>query len=491
MATFFRNALAYSGAGVIGQVCKVLQELVLRRLLPPGVLGIWNFAGVVQGFAGTFDAGTLVGAYRETALLEGAGRKEEALATRSTAFWSNLLQNAIIVLAIGGYVALFQARAPIEKLAGLAAGSFLIFSCGLIDAMTLFHQASQQYVSLSRTVVSSSILTSLVLPIGAYFGGAAGLLAAGLLGSAVQALLLLTSARIQGLGIRRYWRLSILRRLVSYGLPFRLADYPLNLFSVIDGMFVARYLGFEQLALYSTAKIIVSQSADFPARLGGVFASKLFNQLGGGRSRADLADSLLRFLAVSYMVVIPMIVLGVSCVVPLLFVHVLPNYTRTLPTLSILMFSIYFVPNTSVVRNFWLADSRLFGVAAINAVSLVGLLILGALILWGRGMSLSSVAFSVVGGYAWFFTCLMATIGREVWGWRKTLSVIASVAVSSLYVGLVLHWLTTQPEHASALVGAKVLALNLCKGVVLLSPLMLVGLWRARVLPHVRAAVTR
>jgi hypothetical protein len=250
-------------------------------------------------------------------------------------------------------------------------------------------------------------------------------------------------------------------------------------------------MGLEALALYSTAKIIFQQTCEVPFRFAAVFITRLYTEAGTARTRGELAEELLRFLSVSYLGMIPLVIVGVSCLAPFVFGHFLPSYAGMLPSLRILLLAIYFLPGTSVVRNFWLIDRRLIIVGVVNVVSLVGLAAISFLLFWLRGRSLTSVALGMVGGYAIFFACLMVTIGREVWGNARTVGLVAWVAVSLVYTSVVVRSLPVQPDHGTLLGDFGILALNLLKTLVLVTPLAIVAAWRARLPQYIQERLRR
>ncbi len=484
MSRFFKNAIVYSSANLVAQCCKVAQEFVLRRLLPPEAIGVWNLAVVTQSFVATFDIGVIEGAFRDLPILEGAGNREEATRARATSLRTKLVQAALLGLCILFYALAFRRDAPPLILAAFAAGALLHGGHAVTDSLILFLQSAQRYLSLSRALLASSFLSAILLPIGALAGGVPGLLAAGVCALLAQGALLLLSARREELRLNGPWDTGLFKKFVGFGLPLRIVDYPQQLFGIADVMIITRFLGLEALAIYATAKTILAQAVEVPARLGTVFITRLFNQTGADRSRADLAAELMRYLIVTYLLVIPLLVCSVMAVVTFAVSQVIPRYASSLPVLQTLLFAVYFMPQTTIIRNFWMLDRRLIAIGASNLASIAGLGASFAVAVALLGKTLTAIALAMVAGYAFFFLYLMASIGREIWGARRTLELCALVALSVGWTALVVRAASAGVGAPGLAGGARAMALALARCVVLLAPLGLFAAWRTRLFDY-------
>lgn len=123
----------------------------------------------------------------------------------------------------------------------------------------------------------------------------------------------------------------------------------------------------------------------------------------------------------------------------------LPNYQETLSILAILLFVVYFMPNATVVRNFWTADKRYVPLFVTNPVGLLSMTAgLGVLVATDR-VSLGGVAVVYLLSHVSYFVVLIAMIGPELWR-RTEIGVLAAcllcsilVTLLALYVGGGLH----------------------------------------------------
>ena len=228
-----RNIIAYSGTSLVVQVAQLVQGFVIRRLLHPDLLGAWNYVGVTLSFIGTFDVGITSGAARELPLLRGAARRAEEELVRSTAFWARLGQAAILAIGIVLYAWWGGTRSAHAGLIAWSAAVLLLLSAAS-ESLTTFYQSSERYVALGRASMIGSLATAACLPLGVVLGGLVGLMCAAILAAILQFLLLIWLAGREGLQVRTAFSPSWLRQLVRFGLPMRLVDYPLAIFSILD-----------------------------------------------------------------------------------------------------------------------------------------------------------------------------------------------------------------------------------------------------------------
>ena len=445
-------------------------------------MGVWNYVGVMQGVAATCDVGILAAAGRELPLLHGAGRHEEEALVRATAFWSRLAQSCLLavgMLAWAGYAAAHGNRLALPVTAA-AAALVPLSSCN--EALVTFYQSQQRYATLGRCVIFGAIVSVVLLPLGAWLGSVRGLVAAAILAMALQVAQLIWRTRSEGLTIAWTWRWMDLKSLLGYGLPMRLVDYPLALLTLVDVVAVSRFLEASDLAIYATAKIVVAMAIDVPARMGAVYISRLFVQCGANTDRRVLGAELTRLLTLQYLVVVPLLVCGVWWCFSMLVSIFIPKYAESLPIAQVLLLTTFFVPQTSLMRNFWMIDKRF---SALLAVNLVGLAALGTslvIALAWRGLTLDAVAWGCVGGYAGFFLAKIVTIGREVLG-ASAAARIAACAFGGAFCTKLILELTPIRNYGGDLARFVGGALEqLVWTLVLVAPLVIFGAWQARLL---------
>lgn len=173
---FFKNALAYSGTNAIEQVLVIIRGFVVRRILPPEIMGFWNFMTVIQGFLGMFDLGCITGANRELPIMHGKHDNVEVTKIHSAAFWFTLLQNIIISIITSLYFYWNRSHYVSWEIIAAYVGIlvFLITSFQII--YITFFVTSQAFVPLSKISLAGSIIDVIGFPFCAYIWGLSGIM---------------------------------------------------------------------------------------------------------------------------------------------------------------------------------------------------------------------------------------------------------------------------------------------------------------------------
>lgn len=481
---FVRDTASYTGGSFFGQASQVIYNILLRRVLAPSVMGLWDFVSVIQNFALSFDVGISAAAGIRLPVLKGAGETEEATHVRSTAFWAEFGQGVLMALGIVVYALAGGLRGGMVKAALVAAALIVLYA--LQDALTTFHQADQSFVGLARAMLLAAVLATILLPAGAWAAGINGLFLAAIVAWGARVALLYVQARRRKITIERRFRRDSFRGLIGLGLPLRLVEFPHAIFGLLDVFIVTRFLGLRALAIYSTARLIFLQASNLPALAGNVFVMRAFRLSGANVGRERLAADAKEFLLVEYLILHPVLIVSVLHGFALLAGQVIPQYSDGLNVLVLMMFAIYFVPQTTIIRNFWMLDRRLVALGMSNLVGLVMHAAGLAAVITIRGNSVSSVALGTLLGYGGYFLTIAATIGKELWGTRGAGGVAAhafvGAAVTSLVVSLVPADVAAGPPLHAIAVTLKNLALSYA----LLVPLILYGLRRTAILRHFR-----
>jgi O-antigen/teichoic acid export membrane protein len=479
---FFKNLIAYSSASLISQGLQILQSLLVRGFLEPALMGIWNYARVIQNFAGIFDLGITSAAGRELPLLRGAGKAEEEQTVRSTACWARLGQGLFFAAGILVFGFLGNGQQEKARLGPAMVAAILIVAVSWTETLTIFCQSAQSYGALGRNMIATAFISVLFLPIAARWGGVYGMMTAAVLVAIIQAVLLTWSARAAGIRITMSCRWPIVRRLISFGLPLRLVDYPLSLLMVLDSLFVAHYGSVSQLALYATAQTLFVIASDIPARMGNVLLYRIYTLSGGNIDRSQLAGELRRYFFIQHTLFMPFVLTTLWWAVRFIVPAFLPKYASALGVAQVLLVGIYFIPSNTLIRIFWIIDKRLVALFSSNlgglAAGFVGLLIAAK----AGHLQLGWIACGIVCGYAVHFTILLCSIGRAIWGSRTAMIVGAWAMGGSIYVALLFRYLTPEANNSGGMGTLIIMTLlGWTKTQLFLAPLYILGIWKGSV----------
>ncbi len=441
---------------MIGQLGTLVYGILLRHILLPSVMGLFDFVAVVVGFATNFDPGISAAAGIRLPQLEGKGDTDAVVKLRSTALWAEFIQGLVMALGIVVFVLVGGMSGPMSTSA-LVAAVIVVLYC-LQDSLATIHQGHQSYVALSGALAGSSILGAILLPGGAWLGGIHGLLVAAIAYWVSQVALLYWTAGRSGIEIGRRLRRSEVRSLLALGLPLRVVDLPQVLVGSLDLLFVTSLLGIKDLAIYSFARIVFLQVTMVPGPLGNVFIMRAFRQVGADVPRAEVAHDARRFLTFEYLVVLPVVICLAVQGLNLLTATILPAYAPSRGVLNILAFSAFFVPQTTIIRNFWMLDRRFLKLGISNLVALgAHFAALGLAIAIG-GLSLHAIAVGTLAGWMGYYAWIMATAGRELFGAAVALRVALSALVGAGTGGIIVALLPATGHGPAAVLDAALYA---------------------------------
>lgn len=478
---FLRNLAAYSGASATAQFAALAQGFLIRRMLVPGLMGIWNYVGVAQGFVATFDLGITQAAARDLPMLRGAGEDQQERATRATAFWARIGQSAVfagvlVVIGLAGWLG------PGFPPVAIYTAAVLVVMQACTDSMTTFFQSAQQYRVLGRTIVTISVLSVIVVPGATWLAGLSGLFVSFIALAAVQAAVMMVQAGRTGVGVVRDFSWPAFRRLVAFGVPVRATDYPMALSLIADTLFVARFFPAAELALYATARVFFVAASDVPARMGTVVLSRLYTLSGARVDRGRLGEELARYLCALHLVVLPFLLTTAYLAANIVIRAFLPEYSGALPVAALLLLGTYFLPSTTLVRNFWIIDRRLLPMFAASLAGLVGM----TACLWSAvslgGWKLEWVATGTLAGLVLQAAILAGSVGREVWAARSLAGVAAWAVLGCAATALALGIIGGAPSEAAGAGTLAGLGLAWFWSQLALLPLYAFGMWRGRLL---------
>lgn len=465
------NAVVYGGTGVVTQVVRLAQEVALRRLLVPEVIGIIGLADLVQSTVKSLDLGILAAAGRELPLVRGAGDAEQEGLVRVTALRGYIVQHVLCGIPIVVYALLAVSdRRICWALLAAAVAQVLTAAC---EGRQLVLQSAQKFIGLGRVTLMFSMSYAAGVVVGAKMFGLAGVLVGGMLAWAAQDLWLRRCVSSQGLRDGGRFEFGTLKGLVRFGLPLRFCDYPTAFAVLIDSMLVGKLLGLEGLAIYTTLRAFCGQALELPSRFSSVVLMRLYHdEATGGRMASAML--LRRFLMIQYFLILPAIICAVVVCLRLLTSCVLPRYTVVMPLAEVLLFEMYFVPQISLMRNYWIIDKKLDMIAASGGVWLLSRGVLLLLFLQKLGLGLTGAVWACLISAVLYFFFLLFAIGRSLWGGGGAVRIGFLAVFAAAYTGVVVRKLDA-PVSANWLPALMAAGRQLFGILVLLSPLLVGG----------------
>lgn len=449
---FLRNALAYSGTNLISQILLFIQGFILRRMLPPEIMGVWNLVGVVKSFATSFSIGILAGAVRELPILKGKGDHRGQENCRSVSLTYSLVEITFVFAGILFY-ALFKKNtvSEVEFFAIVLAAALLYFT-RLQESYNTFFQGAQLYIPLSRLLFINSLILAISLPIGAYLLGLWGVFLGAVFAEGIKAAWITFSARRFDIRPKLMWDTNVFKRLASYSVFYKIADYPISLFLMLDMFWVTKFMDIKSLGIYMMARSFFVQGADISIRFGTVLMTRTFEQYGKGEDREKIASDIYRFTQFQLLTAIPLINWGIFSAAPILIRQVIPLYASGILILAILLTANFFDLRNNNLFTVWVAEKRMCSYGLANILSL-GIMVVLFIVFWFiMGIkTMACVAVVVVLAYACNFTYIVFTLGKEVLGRKRSFVIYAEGILIVLWMGTIFVYFGQQEPLSSSL----------------------------------------
>jgi O-antigen/teichoic acid export membrane protein len=431
-SSFIKNAIAYSGSNFVIQLVNFLRGIVVWRILPPEIMGFWNFMTVVQRFIATFDLGCIAGASRELPIMRGKQDPQEEARIRSTTMWFTLLQNIVISILASLYIWWNRANyVPWEIIAAsVAIITFIITSFNL--AYMTFFSGAQAFVPLSKVILVGSLFEGLLFPLGAYLWGLGGLMAMSILSTIFRAWLFFFSSQALQMSIHFKVFKDVLRRLLSFGFFLRVVDYPNALFSLASILWVTKFMTKEELALFSMSTAFFLQVTDLTTRVGVVYGMRFLEQGGSDTPREAMALQLKQYLFMQLLVAVPLLSWVAGVWLPFIVNSFIPKYSAAIPSILVLLMCNYFYVLNSGLTNPWILEKRL---VARGIANLVGLLVMGLslAVCWFLldRRTITDLAYATLSGHFLYFLYMVIAVGKDMWQFHECAEVILTVTLAA------------------------------------------------------------
>jgi O-antigen/teichoic acid export membrane protein len=475
MGRFGRNVLWNVSGNSISQGATVVQELFVRSVLPPAAMGAWELANLVRRVGNTVDLGFLPAAQRLLPRLGKDGRSDQVAGYRNTALSSQMVTKAVVAITVIAYVLLVRHVFNVQSVVALLAASVLLVLYAISDSVITFLQTAERYAGLSKGTVIGSFLTAAVVIGGTWRWGLPGLIVGNIIGLTAYVAILLRVAMLEHFNLELGWKLPVFRDIVSFGAPIRAADFPLGILADIDMMVVTASAGVSTLAVYGTAKVILNQLSGLVSWLALVMIVRLNHQSDTASARQLLGSRLEQFLDVVNLVLLPVAIVGACVGTPAILAVVAPKYLGAMSVLPVLLPTLYFMPQTTVVRNIWLLD-RKFGRLALSNIWGLAATALTIVAIWRlHGLSPRGIALGYLLGNAMYYVWLMSTAGVDALGGRRSFGVAVRALGSAAYT----MWLVNTVIRPSAPLAWNAAVAGALAAGVGVAPVICWGIWRS------------
>lgn len=397
-------------------VCHVLgaaTSLLLRMLLDPAQMGIWQAVKLFLSYGNYANLGISKGAIREYTVARGRGETAGAGRDLDLSLSVNTLSSILyggLLVGAGLWIGLDGGGSS------AAAWSVGLVTAGLLAALSryvTFHvtilRAQQDFVITSRLSILEAGLTLALGTLATYLWGLLGLYAATL---GVLLASLAYVVRHRGVTLHWAWDTARIKTLIAIGSPILLAGTVSSLFRSLDKVMILAYMSDceRELGCYSVALMVTTQLFGLGNMLAIVMNPRYGEMYGAAGERRAVARLAAR--ASEFQAALMALPAGLALVAgPPILVRLLPAYQSGLASLAWLVpgalalcatlpASQYLVAVNRQRRALWaVLAATAFGAVA-NHVALAG------------GHGLPGVAMATCAAYGVYFVLV---VGVSLW----------------------------------------------------------------------------
>lgn len=286
------DTLVVGSSTLVCQALGGVTSLVLRMLLDPAEMGIWQGLKTVLSYANFTNLGISKGAAQELAIARGRGDLSSAKRGLDLAHTINMATSCLYALALLAAAVWIFTQAEGQWSSTWAGGLAAIGLLAVLQRHVTFQvtilRARQEFAATSRLQFIEAALTLVASAAAIWLWGLGGLLAATL------CVLLASLAFVRAAGAESLsldWDLPEIRRLISLGGPILLAGVASSLFRSLDKLMILGYLADreQQLGYYSLALMVGSQLYGLGNMISTVMGPRYCELLGHTNSVREVA----------------------------------------------------------------------------------------------------------------------------------------------------------------------------------------------------------
>jgi O-antigen/teichoic acid export membrane protein len=284
--------MVVSGATGVCHVLGAVTSLLLRMLLDPAQMGVWQAVKLFLSYGNYANLGISKGAVRDFTIALGQGDTSKAKRGLDLAFTVNTLSSAayaVVLIGAGTWIGLSGGGTWAGAWAG---GLAVVGALAVLSRYVTFHvtilRAKQDFKATAQLSILEAVLTLAVCALATWCWGLWGLYLATL---AVLVAGLVFVWRRRAVTLNWAWDASEIRRLIAVGGPILLAGTISSLFRSLDKLMILGYLSDReyQLGCYSAALMVTVQLYGLGNMLSIVMGPRYGESFGRSGDRGEVA----------------------------------------------------------------------------------------------------------------------------------------------------------------------------------------------------------
>jgi hypothetical protein len=334
---------------------RALYELVVRTLVSPTELAMWNLITIIANTVTLFQINVVAASNRLLTQLHGkkVGRLH-LVSVRGNSIYIELFQQTILSCGLLLIAPIFWDAPEYLGFTLYYCAAAVMVSNGLIGLLVGLHESSSNFSRLGLLLPLNATIQAVFIICGVYFFGILGLISGAIFGLIFNVLMLFGSLRVSHIFWRTNPETTIVKDIGRIAVSFRLADLPTSAFYMLDIILASFLLEPKDLALYITARILVNFSTQIVFVLNRMGLVSLGNRIGAQQADSEISHFLSMQFVFVFLILLP---LSVAIFEPV-FRYALPiflaDYTESINALPFLLLAGATSSRSLFIRNYWI-----------------------------------------------------------------------------------------------------------------------------------------
>lgn len=453
-AAILKDASAFAAATFLSQLINIASAILMRHFLGPLQVGVWAFVQLILTYSEYAGLGTAGAITLEIPFYQGKGDLKKVERLKNNAFYFSIFTSLIVSFCVLVYALAMRGKISPELFWGLLITSGLVILQKLNGLLTSLLRAIKQFSLASRQMVYSSLVNAVLVIALSYQFRLYGFMAAMALSLLFNVVYIFYAAK---LSFPYSFDSQEVKGLVKYGLPIMFLTFFGTLFETIDKIMISRFLGLEQLGLYSIALMTTTYLYSLPNAVGIVMIPNIHEKFGQSGNKQDLRDFLEKSDEI-FSALMPFFIALAWFAVPLMVDTLLPKFRGGISSVRWLSLNVFFLAISQAYSQsiYVFRQHKFFFPIFIFSSSMAVLLI--SLFLWaGRGIE--GVAIATTLTMIIHFHVVYFFAGRQVRLRADLLKSYLFIMAQFLYMFSVLMALVlfTPPIHPALMAAVRIL----------------------------------
>lgn len=419
-----KDASSLSIATILTQLINIVSAILMRRFLGPVQVGVWALVQIVLTYSEYTALGASAAITLEIPLCQGKGETAKAENLKNTVFYFSLFTALATSAAILGYALWMKGSLSADVFWGLVIVSGLVILQRINGIFVALLRAFKQFSLASRQMVISGLVNAALVAILSFQFKLYGFMCAMALSFLFNIVYLFFAGHL-----RFCYSLDpkAIRSLIAFGLPIVALTFFGSLYETIDKIMIGRYLGLEQLGLYSIGLMTATYLYSIPNAVGVVMIPNIHEKFGRTSDKRDL-QSFLDKSDLVFSTIMPCFIGLAWFGVPVAVELFLPKFMGGIPALRWLVLNVFFLAASQAYSQCIYVFRQhkfffpIFLFSSICAISLIWLFIRAG---WGiEGVAVATTTAMMVHFHVlyWFAVVQIRTSGEA---WKAYLGIMA------------------------------------------------------------------